>query len=206
MKALIFDTETTGLVKFKTSHVSPEQPNLVQLGALLVDLNSGRELAGVDLIVYPSSWEIPQEAALVHGVSQRIAEEVGVNLDTAVNVFRDLVEAADVVVAHNIAFDEVVMERADAMVSLAFGEEVTDPFQGVPKFCTMKACTPIVKKKSRRPQHAEDYKWPKLSECIEFFFQEELEDAHQAIVDCRATARLLGHLVQEGLVELPVSD
>lgn len=203
MLALVFDTETTGFVQFKEPGVSPKQPNLVQLGILLVDLTTGREYAGLDLIVYPSSWEVPQEAALVHGVSTQVARKVGVNLDTAVNAFLDLIEVADIIVAHNTAFDKLVMERAVAMVNLANGEEVIDPFAGKPLFCTMKAATPIVKKKGRKPLHDKDYKWPKLSECIQFFFQEELENAHSAIVDCRACARILIEMVNKELITLP---
>lgn len=205
MLALVFDTETTGFVKFKEPSVSPAQPNLVQLGALLIDLASGREYAAIDLIVYPANWQIPQEAALVHGVSQGIAEKVGVNLDTAVNTFLELVEVADVIVCHNTAFDKVVMERAVAMVNLANNEEVIDPFAGKVLFCTMKAATPIVKKKGRRPLHDEDYKWPKLIECMEFFFNEGLENAHSAIVDCRATARVLVEMENRGLISIPAA-
>lgn len=205
MIALVFDTETTGFVKFKEPSVSPSQPNLVQLGALLVDLSTGREYGSLDVIVYPANWKIPQEAALVHGVSQGIAEKVGVNLDTAVNLFVEWVEIADVVVCHNVAFDKVVMERAVAMVNLANNEEVIDPFAGKPMFCTMKAATPIVKKKGRRPLHDEDYKWPKLIECMEFFFNEGLDGAHNAIVDCRATVRVLIEMENRGLINIPVA-
>lgn len=205
MIALVFDTETTGFVKFKEPSVSPSQPNLVQLGALLVDLSTGREYGSLDVIIYPSSWKIPQEAALVHGVSQGIAEKVGVNLDTAVNLFLEWTEIADVVVCHNVAFDKVVMERAVAMVNLANGEEVIDPFAGKPMFCTMKAATPIVKKKGRRPLHDADYKWPKLVECMEFFFGEGLDGAHNAIVDCRATVRVLIEMENKGLIEIPTA-
>lgn len=203
MLALVFDTETTGKAAFNKPGVDPIQPKLVQLGLLLIDLESGREYAAIDLIVYPSGWDVPQEAALIHGVSTGLAKRVGVNLDTAVNTFLDLIDVCDVVVAHNIVFDRLIMERATAMVSLAQGEEVSDPFAGKPLFCTMRAATPIVKKKGRRPLHDEDYKWPKLSECIQHFFNEELENAHSAIVDCRAAARILVELVENHGIVLP---
>ena len=203
MLALVFDTETSGKAAFKEPSVSPLQPNLVQLGCLLVDLESGKEHAAIDLIIYPSSWDIPQEAALIHGVSTGLAKRTGVNLDTAVNIFLDLVDVCDVVVAHNIVFDKIIMERAVAMVNLANGDEVIDPFEGKALFCTMRSATPIVKKKGRRPLHDKDYKWPKLAECIEHFFDEQLENAHSAIVDCRACARILGALVEGGHVTLP---
>lgn len=197
MLALVFDTETTGKANFGKPGVDPCQPQLVQLGCLLVDLDTGKEYAAVDLIVFPSSWDIPQEAALIHGVTKQTASRVGVNLDTAVNTFLDLVDVADVVVAHNIAFDKLIMERAVAMVNLAKGEEVVDPFAGKTMFCTMKAATPIVKKRGRKPLSNEDYKWPKLSECVKHFFAEELENAHSAIVDCRAAARILVTMVTD---------
>lgn len=200
---LIFDTETTGLAAFKDHHTAPTQPNLAQLGCVLIDTETGKERASLDLIVYPSSWEIPQPAALVHGISTGLAKRVGVNLDSAVNVFLDLVDVADVVVAHNIAFDKIVMRRAVKMVADAVGDDYVDPFADKALFCTMRATTPIVKKRGKKPLHNADYKWPKLIECIKFFFDEELIDAHSAMADCRATARMLIHLLNEGLVELP---
>lgn len=204
--ALVFDTETTGLANFGKDPVDPIQPNLVQLGALLIDLETGREYSIMDLIVYPSSWEVPQQAALVHGISTGVAKQVGINLDSAVLPFRDLVAAADILVCHNWAFDSIIMRRASAMVDLAYGEEVIDPFADKLNFCTMRAATPIVKKRGKKPLHNEDYKWPKLVECMKFFFDEELEGAHNAIVDCRATARLLMHLVNEDLITLPTAE
>lgn len=203
MLALIFDTETTGKANFGKPSVDPVQPKLVQLGAYLLDLDSGREFAMTDLIIYPSSWEVPQEAALIHGISQATATRVGVNLDTAVNIFRDLVDVADIVVAHNIAFDKLIMERASAMVDLAMGNEVGDLFGDKPLICTMKAATPVVKKRGKRPMDNQDYKWPKLSECMQHFFNEELEGAHNAIIDCRACARVLVELVDKGHLTLP---
>lgn len=203
MIALIFDTETTGKAAFKEPHVSPAQPDLVQLGMLLIDLETGREYASADLIVFPASWSVPQEVALIHGISEGMAKKFGVNLDTAVNAFLELVEAADVIVCHNTAFDTIIMERAVARVCLANSEEVFNPFEGKNVFCTMKAATPIVKKRGKRPLHNADYKWPKLAECYEHFFGETLEGAHNAIVDCRATARVLMEMVNKGLVEIP---
>jgi DNA polymerase-3 subunit epsilon len=204
MKALIFDTETTGKADFKADPIAPQQPKLVQLGALLVDLSTGRELGSCDLIVYPSSWEIPQEVALIHGVTQQMAEEVGLDLDHVINVFNGMVAPADIIVCHNTAFDTIIMRRAQAMVDLALKRnDIVDPFEGKPIICTMKAATPVVQKRSKRPLHNEDYKWPKLVECMKFFFDEELEGAHNAIVDCRATARVLIELVGRGAIVLP---
>jgi len=51
--ALAFDTETTGLPLFKEPSEHPDQPHIVQLAAVLVDLDTRRELASMDVIVKP---------------------------------------------------------------------------------------------------------------------------------------------------------
>lgn len=203
MYGLFFDTETTGIVDWKLPSVHPSQPKLVQLGALLYDLNTRKEVSSVNITVFPSSWEIPQDAALIHGTTTAKAKAIGINLDTAVNVFRDLLQTADIAVAHNIKFDRVVMERASAMVDIAFEREVDHPFAGKEMVCTMLKATPVVKVKARRPMHAEDYKWPKLEQCVQFFFERGIEGAHDALVDVRECANVFFELMDRGVIVLP---
>jgi hypothetical protein len=76
--ALVFDTETTGLPLFEQPSDHPDQPHLVQLGALLVDLDTRRELASVDLIVRPDGWVIGEEVSKIHGITHELAMDVGV--------------------------------------------------------------------------------------------------------------------------------
>jgi DNA polymerase-3 subunit epsilon len=42
---------------------------------------------------------------------------------------------------------------------------------------------------------------PKLSECIQFFFNEELVGAHDALVDVRACVRVFRHLMGNAVEE-----
>lgn len=195
---LFFDTETTGLANFNKPAVDPSQPKLAQIGGLLMDLQERRELGTVDLIVYPSSWEIPQEAALVHGISTKLARDAGVNLDSALLAFEDMITVADVVIAHNFAFDRIVVERAFAMIDLANGDEVTSRLDGKPHFDTMKVATPVVKKRGKKPLHNEDYKWPKLIETYAFLFGKHFSGAHNAIVDVRACSEVFFRLIDLG--------
>lgn len=203
MYGLFFDTETTGLAVFREPSVHPDQPKLVQLAALFVDLDARKEVASIDLIVTPESWTIPQEAAMVHGITTTLANEVGVNLDTAVFAFRDLIARSSIIVAHNIKFDKIVIERACAMVNIAYGQEVDDPFDGKKLICTMLNATNIVKAKSKRPMHNADYKWPKLEQCSQFFFGKGIEDAHSAIADVRVCKDVFFELVDRGAIILP---
>lgn len=195
---LFFDTETTGLANFNKPAVDPEQPKLAQIGGLLMDLQERKELGTIDLIVYPSSWEIPQEAALVHGISTKLAQIAGVNLDSALLAFDDMLQIADVVVAHNYAFDRIVIERAFAMIALANGEDVLSHLDDKRHFDTMKVATPVVKKRGKKPIHNTDYKWPKLTETYEFLFGKGFSGAHNAIIDVRACAEVFFRLIDMG--------
>lgn len=203
MFGLFFDTETTGKAAFSAPSVDPIQPKLVQLGAILTDLNTRQDVASVDVIVYPESWDIPQEAALVHGITTAKAKACGIQLDSAVFTFRDLLDRADICVAHNIKFDKIIIDRASAMVDMAYDREVQEPFAGKQMLCTMLKATPVVKKKSKRPAHNEDYAWPKLVDCSKFFWDREIENAHSAIVDVKVCRDVFFELVDRGAVVLP---
>jgi len=199
MYALFFDTETTGIAAWSEPSISPKQPNLVQLGASLVDLDTREDVSTLDLIITPNGqWTVPEGAAAVHKISTEKAEKVGVLLESAVLPFRDMLSVADIVVAHNIKFDKIIMERASAMVDLAFGQPVQDLW--VPKnqmVCTMMRSTGIVKKKSNRPMHKNDYGWPKLFEALKFFTGEDLPGAHNALVDVIACKKIFFALADQ---------
>lgn len=198
MPVLFFDTETTGKANFRAPNISPEQPSLVQLGVLLED-DDGRELATIDCIIKPEDWVVPVEASNVHGIPHDLAMRAGIMLPNAIYMFRDLLYVADTIVAHNIVFDELVMDRACAMVDVAAGQPVTYPFSKRHKLiCTMREATPIAKVRSKRPMHKDDYKWPSLSECSQRFFNKDIEGAHNALVDVRVCRDIYWHLKEIG--------
>lgn len=199
MLALFFDTETTGLINQREPAISPVQPSLVQLGALLVDLEDRRELQSIDVIIQPDGWTIPTEASNVHGIPQALAEKVGILLEHAVLPFRDLVSVSQLIVAHNISYDKVIMERASAMVDVQFGVPVGALWTPVNELlCTKLMATPVVKKKSKRPSHAGEYAWPKLNEAYNYFYGKELEGAHNAMVDVKACKDIFFALADQG--------
>jgi DNA polymerase-3 subunit epsilon len=53
MKALFYDTETTGLPLFSEPSEDPRQPHIVQLAAILVDLDTRKQLSSIDLTIAP---------------------------------------------------------------------------------------------------------------------------------------------------------
>ena len=185
---LFYDTETTGLVNRYRPPEDPSQPHLVQLAALLTE-DDGTERSSINFIVNPGqNVVVPDQASNVHGITTELARRAGVTCSAACEAFNALARKADLLVCHNVDFDQVVMSaemyRCDA-----------NPIRhGRPHFCTMKAATPICKIPHANPRGPEDYKWPRLEECVRHFFDEELIGAHDALVDVRACARVYFHL------------
>ena len=62
MTALFYDTETTGMPLWDQPSEDPQQPHIVQLCAWLVDPDTRKTVAGIDLIVKPDGWEVPPAA------------------------------------------------------------------------------------------------------------------------------------------------
>jgi DNA polymerase III subunit epsilon len=188
MRILTFDTETTGKLDFKATHIAAHQPHLVQLGAILEIDNE--IVATVDVIIRPAGWEISEEVSKIHGITHQRAMEVGISLANATYMFRDLVATADRVVAHNINFDQAVMTKA-----LHESEVDSIPWEKVDTRCTMLLSTPILKiakngGASSSLNKANNWKWPSLAECMQYFYQENIFNAHRALVDAEAARKV----------------
>lgn len=183
MNRLFFDTETTGLWNWKAGIESPGQPELVQLGVILTD-SAGAIRAKVDLIVLPNGV-IPEGATATHGISTGDAQTYGVSNTAAALIFDDLMACADVIIAHNLAFDILIMRRAFHLANLP-----ARGFDEVDMICTKLATTPVCKIKHKRPRHANDFKWPTLDEAHRYFFDTGVEGAHSAMPDVEACQRV----------------
>lgn len=181
---LFFDTETTGLPVWKEPSESEGQPHIVQLAAALVCPLERDVIQYFDVIVKPDNWEISEEMTAIHGISQEFATLHGVPEQTAVEMFMALQNSVRLPtrVAHNKVFDERIIRIA---LKRYFQEELADIFhdQNKTSICTMRMGKPILglKDKAGKPKN------PSLSECYKYFFDREIEGAHNAMVDVRAT-------------------
>lgn len=192
---LILDTETTGLAKDNYGPTHPKQPMPMQIGFKL-DSHARQERAAVNILIRPQNWSIEAKASEITGITDDMAKECGTHLITAVELFLDMVSNADVIVAHNAAFDVTVLRRATFVYSEMVETEYVDPFAGKTVICTMMGALNIVK---AMPKRNGQWKWPKLTECVKFFYNEELEGAHDALVDVRACARVYYELLDMGV-------
>lgn len=200
MNTLFFDTETTGLTKGNKPHTHPDQPMPVQIGVKL-DADNMQEMAAANVLIQTNTvegvapWIVSPGAYKATGIDNDRADSFGIHLVTGMEMFLDMLDHVDDVVAHNINYDIVVMRRAMQVYCDYTGQEYRDPFEGKRLICTMFASQDIVK---APPKRNGEWKWPKLEECVKHFFGEKLEGAHDALVDVRATARVYYHLHQIG--------
>lgn len=172
---LFFDTETTGIPDFKAPSESEHQPHIVQLAALLVDLDTRQIVQMMDVIVWPGGWTITQETIDIHGITQEMALEVGVSEKLAVEMFLQLWKHCPRM-AYNTTFDNRIIRIA---LKRYFDESVINAWhegaQGVEWQCQMIAARKIMGGKQ-----------PTLAEAYKHFTGNELEHAHSAIADTKA--------------------
>lgn len=217
MNILFFDTETTGLPKKNPATGEVEQPRITQLGFILE--RGGVDMLTVDALIKPDNWPIydgfdkegiaesgtgiSRMSSEITGITQEMCEADGIPIADAVEMFIIAAEHADLIVCHNTAFDiKVIIAEYARLRPDAPSHRIV--LCRKPYFCTMKTATPIccVPKKDGKTGN----KWPKLIEAVKFFYNEDLEDAHSAIVDIKATRRVFHTLVGIGAFDDQFKD
>lgn len=110
---LIWDVESSGLWRDELPLDDPSQPHLLQLACKLVesDLVAGQSICRgrYSAIIKPDGWSIEPQAEAVHGISERLANRVGVPVKAALIAFRTFGILASRAVAHHVNFDRRVM-------------------------------------------------------------------------------------------------
>lgn len=185
---LFYDTETTGLPLFNEPSEDPRQPHIVQLAALLVDLDTRKTLASFDLIVRPDGWLIPDEVSKIHGITHELAMDVGVSESIAVGMLRELWRESKprLRVGHNESFDARILR-----IALMRHEDapLADAWKAAPAECTAKMATPVCKippTDRMRAAGRNHYKTPNLSEAVAHILGANLANAHSALADATA--------------------
>lgn len=188
---LFFDTETTGVPKDYKAPVTDLQnwPRVVQVGWVCY-LSNGTFIEEHEYIIKPVKFKIPVEASNVHGITQEIAMHKGESLKQILTALSWRMFFADLLVGHNIEFDQNVMgaEFLRAKMTTALDRR--------PKVCTMKASTDYCAIPGNYGN-----KWPKLTELYAKLFGEELAQTHTALDDIKATARCYFELTKIGIIK-----
>lgn len=201
MKALLFDTETSGFINKKLPADHPEQAWCMQIGAILA--TQDEELEHLNLLVKPNGRTQHYMAEKIHGISLEHAEEHGLSELDVTEQFGTMMRKADIIVCHNFDFDwnyvTHMMERnLDNLSDVARSAFYLD----LPSFCTMKDKEI---KKFVGAKNAKGYlKWPKLIELYEKLFNEGFDDAHDAFADISATNKCFWELQRLGIININI--
>lgn len=186
---LFFDTETSGLPRNWNAPASDLEnwPRLVQLAWIQYD-SSGNEISGKNRIIKPEGFEIPFSSTMIHGITNKRALETGIPLQKALNEFLQAVNTSNLLVAHNMNFDEKVISSE----LIRTGKNLPS----INKFCTMETTADFCK-----IPHRNGYKWPKLTELHKKLFNSNFNGAHDASNDVLACARCFFELKNRGIIE-----
>lgn len=193
---LVYDTETTGLPPKRNDNL-PDQPWVLQLACILYR----------DSDLWPvghfSSYLIPEHGHLrgafpdsdFHRANKLDAEHVlpsAMPLELGLKMFNHYLRRADRLVAHNMAFDAPRMRDQYRRCG------ITNPiFADIPKICTMESLTNVMRLRGKIPGK---FKWPSLAEAYAAYVDPAgFTDAHDAMADVQACARVLHALEAKGI-------
>jgi DNA polymerase III subunit epsilon len=177
---LVFDFETTGLIRDRLPDDHEDQPHPVSVAGILFD-EDGTELKVLHRLVRPEGWVIPAAATAVHGITTEQALREGVSETHAVLALLSLADRADERIAHNEAFDSRIMAICLARLARRWLLQRHG--------CTMAATRDICRlpptERMIAAGYGHGYKAPKLTEAHEHVLGRPLEGAHDALADAR---------------------
>jgi DNA polymerase III epsilon subunit-like protein len=192
---LVFDTETTGLPKDwkRPSTDIDNWPRIVQLG--MAFQNFGGDVQTYKQLIKPSTgiaFPIPEKATDVHGITDEMCMDVGIPLSEALDMFQFWLSGANVLVAHNMAFDRPIV----SCEFIRLGRPISVN-KATKLICTKIATTNYVGLPNKYPW-GDKYKWPTLQELHSFLFGFSFAGDHDALVDVMATLKCYNELTKRG--------
>jgi DNA polymerase III subunit epsilon len=187
---LIFDCETTGLPRNWKAAISDldNWPRVIQIAWALF----GKEEEHIESaahIIRPEGFIIPADVQRIHGISTEQALAEGKNLSTVLQEFNSAVERSEMLIAHNIKFDENVISAEFLRMKL------NPPFGKRKRICTMTQTTDLC-----RIQGPYGFKWPTLAQLHQELFKNGFDEAHDAGADVAACARCFFELKHRNLI------
>ena len=197
---LFLDTETTGVPDRNAQWDKDfmDYPHVVQLAWIFKGKHESH-------LIIPEGYTIPEETTQVHGITTEMAIENGEPFVVVVEQFLEDCAEAGLICGHNIHFDTSII-KANIMRELGQeyynANEVEECLFKGKRIDTMR---PTMKWVDARTSNGR-LKFPRLEELYSRCFPGESFPAHDALEDCKAVARCLPILIENGLVELKVKD
>ena len=189
---LIFDTETTGLPQNFNAPLSDSDnwPRMVQIAWQLHDEN-GELIENQDYIINPEGYDIPFNATRIHGISTKMAQEQGRDLQEVLEEFTEVLKKTKVVAGHNIDFDYKIVGAE------LFRKGIENTLEKTPSADTMELGTDFCQLSGGKNGR---YKSPKLEELYEKLYGKKFDEAHNAAADVNATAQVFFEMMRIGII------
>ena len=189
---LIFDTETTGLPQNFNAPLSDSDnwPRMVQIAWQLHDEN-GELIENQDYIIKPEGYDIPFNATRIHGISTKMAQEQGRDLQEVLEEFTEVLKKTKVVAGHNIDFDYKIVGAE------LFRKGIENTLEKTPSADTMELGTGFCQLNGGKNGR---YKSPKLEELYEKLYGKKFDEAHNAAADVNATAQVFFEMMRIGII------
>lgn len=169
MKAIIFDTETTGLL-LPSSAPLEKQPRIIELGALAVSTETGI-VGELSQLINPQ-MDISAEITKITGITNE--DLVGKpTFAEYLPTLRSFFEGADMLICHNAPFDLGMLKND---LKRAACEDFPMPAEII---CTAQEYTPVVGKR------------PRLLQLYEIIMGKPLAQTHRALDDAMAVFEIL---------------
>jgi DNA polymerase III epsilon subunit-like protein len=177
MKALVFDTETTGLVKNRTLRLD-QQPEIIEWYSCIADLKTGKTSRTCEFLVRPTK-PISAEITKITGITNEMVANMS-PMKIVGRRFISEVEKADVVIGHNVRFDMDMLE----IEAERYGWKVKWPRV----ICTIEQTI-----------HVKGFRL-NLNALHQECFGTSFSGAHRAGEDVQALVRCCVHLHKQGLI------
>ena len=183
MKAIILDTETTGLPIKRVAKISDNNnwPYIVQISWLICDIETATIVSVKDYIVKLKDGQtIPEESTRIHGITNEKMRKAGVNITQVLEDFINDFKSASFIVAHNLNFDKTIirveLHRNHCPNIFADKHHI--------EFCTMEYGTPICKLTRVNKWNGQtETKPPKLIELYYILFADKPKNLHNSLID-----------------------
>lgn len=201
---LFFDTETNGLPKDRkaTTQDTEKWPYILQISwtLLLIENNCKRNIleSQTHYLRLPDNVQFDTEASKIHKIQESIVRAAP-DSKTILDLFKKVSQSANVIVAHNLAFDK------PALYASFYRINKDENFNWWPsyEFCTMEQTKGILKLPSKFAKPNDPWKYPRLSELHKYLFEvEPVEILHSAETDVAVLIKCFLELVERRVVPL----
>ena len=161
-------------IDFETTGIWSKEPDVAVIEVGLITYEGDHEVAAWSTLV-KSGTAVSDFIAELTGITQLMVDTDGIDADDAGDALAERLAGAELVIAHNMAFDINGLD----WLGIELGRDQHT-------FCTMKGLT------------APDQKWPRLEEVVAEFHIKTEGQAHRAESDARTAGRVFIEMVRRG--------